>query len=252
MDHWRRRAAKPRAAAWQFLRSLGADFALLQEAVPMDVPKKQRVYRDEGIKGRGWGAAVVSFARPIEEIRVARSLYSKSTQATDFHKTMPGCVAVADPGKGPLLISIYGVFDEGYTVTTVHRLLSDLTPLLDSSSKRGVVVAGDLNVSTQMAVPHRARHRNVLERFATLGLVDCLALGRPPRAQLQECPCDDTPCRHVQTHRHPRSAVPWQDDYVFVSERLAQRVKRCTVVDSGEPDPWQLSDHLPIVLEVES
>lgn len=183
---------------------------------------------------------------------MARSPYSKSTRATDFHRTMPGCVAVADPGKGPLLISIYGAFDEGYTVTTVHRLLSDLTPLLDSSAKRGVVVAGDLNVSTQMAVPHRARHRNVLERFATLGLVDCLGLGRPARAQLQGCPCEDAPCRHVQTHRHPRSTVPWQDDYVFVSERLAERVKRCAVVDSGEPDPWQLSDHLPIVLEFET
>ncbi len=252
MDHWRRQAASRRAVAWGFLRGLNAHYALLQEAVPLDVPAGLCVHREEGIAGKGrWGSAVVSFGRPIKEVRVARSLYSKSKLATDFHRTMPGCVAVADAGVGPLLVSVYGAFDEGYTVTTVHRLLSDLTPLLDASSKRGVVLAGDLNVSTQVNAPHRARHRNALERFATLGLVDCLALQRPSRSKLEGCPCEDSPCRHVRTHRHSNSSVPWQDDYLFVSDSLVRRVKACRVIDHGEPDPWQLSDHCPIELELE-
>ena len=134
----------------------------------------------------------------------------------------------------------------------VHRLLSDLTPLLDSSSTRGVVLAGDLNVSTQWLGPHRVRHRNVLERFATLGLVDCLGLQRPPRPRLEGCPCEDVPCNHVRTQRHPKSPVPWQTDYVFVSESLAPCVVSCSAVDGGEPDPWQFSDHCPLVLELNS
>jgi len=167
-----------------------------------------------------------------------------------LHRTDPGCLAIADAGKGLVLVSAYGAFDEGYSVTTVHRLLSDLTPLLDNASTRGVILAGDLNLSTQLEAPHRARHRNALERFATLGLVDCLALERPARRRLANCPCEERPCRHVQTHRHPKSPHPWQDDYVFVSESLASRVVSCFGLDGGEPDPWQFSDHCPLVLEL--
>ena len=108
-----------------------------------------------------------------------------------------------------------------------------------------------MNLSTQLEEPHRARHRNALERFATLGLIDCLALERPARPRPTGCPCSDTPCRHVQTHRHPGSAVPWQDDYVLVRESLASCVRSCVVLDEGQPDPWQLSDHCPIILELD-
>jgi exonuclease III len=151
-----------------------------------------------------------------------------------------------------VLVSVYGALDEGYTVTTVHRFLSDLTPLLDTLSKRGVILAGDLNISTQWLGPHRSRHRNALERFATMGLVDCLALGRPARPKLEGCPCEDMPCCHVRTQRHPRSPVPWQTDYMFVSESLVSRVQACSVIDGGTPNPWELSDHCPIVLDIAS
>jgi hypothetical protein len=101
-----------------------------------------------------------------------------------------------------------------------------------------------------MARPHRARHRNALERFATLGLVDCLALERPSRRPLAKCPCEDDPCRHVQTHRHPPSPHPWQNDYVFVNQSLASRVVSCIALNGGGPDPWQFSDHCPVILEL--
>src|SRR4029453_6336750 len=157
MDHWRRSVAS-RTAGWEFLRGLNADYALLQETEPpQDVRADHRVYKEDGIEGKGrWGSAVVSFAGPLSKVAEARSLYSKSKVGKSFYKTMPGCVAVADAGRGPLLISFYGALDEGYTVTTVHSLLSDLTPLLDSSTKRGVVLGGDLNLSTQMKAPHRS------------------------------------------------------------------------------------------------
>jgi hypothetical protein len=66
-----------------------------------------------------------------------------------------------------------------------------------------------------------------------LGLIDCLALDRPPPPPLSDCPCGDDPCRHVQTLRHGQSTIPWQADYFFVSERLKGCVLACDVVDRG-------------------
>ncbi len=113
-------------------------------------------------------------------------------------------------------MSVYGLIEYGYAVTTVHRILSDLTPLFDTSNGQRVVVGGDLNCSTQLAPPHRARHKTVFDRFASLGLVNVTE--RPlDDAVLHGCPCVDEPCRHVRTHFHSRSKKPWQDDYVFLS-----------------------------------
>jgi len=250
-DHWRRRADE-RRAAWEFLRGLQPDYALLQEAVPpRDLAADHLAYREGGIEGKAgeWGSLVVSFAGPLRVVGEARSPYAKRARATSIHRTFAGALAVAEAGV-LILISAYGALDEGYAVTTVHRLLSDLTPLLDSSPKSRVVLAGDLNLSTQLAEPHRARHRNALERFATLGLVDCLSLQLPPRPRLARCPCKDNPCQHVRTERHPGSRVPWQTDYMFVSQSLVPRVRACFALDAGRPDPWQLSDHCPVVLEL--
>jgi hypothetical protein len=231
---------------------LNADYALLQEAVPLDVPKGHCVYREDGIEGKGrWGSAVVSFAGPVKTMVESRSPYGKRGLAKSFHRTIPGSIAVAEPEKGPLLISLYGAFDEGYAVTTVHSLLSDLTPLIDSSTRRGVILAGDLNVSTQWLGPHRSRHCNVMERFTTLGLVNCMVAQRPEEMRLENCPCDESVCRHVRTLQYPRSRVPWQTDYVFVSRSLLPRVRSCKAIDRGEPDPWQHSDHCPVVLELD-
>ena len=153
MDHWRRRGARQQTAAWEYLESLNPDYALLQETVPPPgLPADRRVHRKEGIEGRGkWGSAVVSFAGPIRELVDAQSPYSKKAKRVSLHRTLAGSLAVAEVGKGVVLVSAYGTFEEGYTVTTVHKLLSDLTPLLDSRSTKGVVLAGDLNVSTPVA-----------------------------------------------------------------------------------------------------
>lgn len=249
MNHWQR--ANPQAA-WSFLADCRVDYALLQETVPLVDAADRLVFQEGGMADRGgWGSAVVSYGRPIRPVLEALSPYGKGRQPTSVLRTLPGCLAIADIGEGILLISAYGAHDAGYTVTTVHRLLSDVTPLLDSRSTRGVVFAGDLNLSTQLRPPNRERHRNALERFATLGLVACMETGRPEGNRLPGCPCIDDPCRHIQTYRHRTGKVPWQDDYVFVSRKLLGRVARCEVVDAGQSDPWELSDHKPILLEID-
>jgi endonuclease/exonuclease/phosphatase family metal-dependent hydrolase len=245
------RSEEQRAAAWDFLAALEADYALLQEAVPPPgVPREDIVGREGGIgESRQWGSLVVSFRGPLKEIREAASVHHRTPM--DLLQAWPGSVAIAETADGLTLISMYGLMENAYALTTVHRQLSDLTPLFDRSPRPRVVLAGDLNLSSQLEEPDRARHRNALQRFETLGLVDALSLERPPRPRLADCPCSDEPCRHVRTHVHSQSTKPWQDDYVFVSHSLETSVAACRAVDSGSPDPWSLSDHCPLLLDLD-
>lgn len=238
-------------AQLDFLRTaVEPDIALLQE---VDAPSFDHVVaRAEGL-GRGgrWGSAVCSDRLVLREVPQVATPYSKNE--TPILSTIPGSVAAAEatlPDNGSFVaVSLYGAFDHGYSVTTVHKQLSDLTPLLDSSFGKRVVIGGDLNCSTQVDPPHRVRHRNLFERFASLGLVNLLDLTADARGKLTNCWCDDELCRHVQTHRHRDSATarPWQDDYLFATRDLADSLVHCRVIDSGEPDPWGLSDHVPVV-----
>lgn len=251
MSHWLR-SPEERSAAWGYLRALAPDFVLLQEAVPPeDLGPAHCVYRPGGIGGyRPWGSAVISFSHPIKEVVEVTSPHGK--QPAQLHETFPGSVAIATCESGLTLISIYSVIENGYAITTLQRQLSDLTPLFDTALGRRVVLAGDLNVTTQFEEPHRSRHRNALERLEAFGLGDALDLERPARGPLGGCSCGCDPCRHVRTQRHLKSEFPWQNDYFFVSRSLQPRVKACQAMDCGEPDPWSFSDHCPLILELMS
>jgi endonuclease/exonuclease/phosphatase family metal-dependent hydrolase len=129
--------------------------------------------------------------------------------------------------------------------TTGHRALSDLTPLMDSALRHQVIVGGDLNCSSQLPPPGRARHRNLFDRFGTLGLINLTGLTAASRPALTGCPCEDEPCRHVQTFRREGSA-PYQDDWLFASDRLAARVESVVVHNHPDSEAWSHSDHAPI------
>jgi hypothetical protein len=124
-----------------------------------------------------------------------------------------------------VFVSPYGVLEEGYAVTTMHRVLSDLTPLLDRDLGKRLIIGGDFNCSTQRPGRDRDRHRNLFERFATLGLVDLLALTAGTRPALADCPCSDELCRHVQTLCQDGSKVPWHNDYLFATAAVADRLR---------------------------
>ena len=183
MSHWLR-SAEERSAAWDYLRALAPDFVLLQEAVPPDdLGPEHCVYRPGGMGGhRPWGSAVISFTHPISEVVEVTSPHGK--HPAQLHQTYPGSVAIAACESGLTLISVYSVIDNGYAITILHRQLSDLTPLFDTKLGRSVVLAGDLNVTTQFEEPHRSRHRNARERLQAFSLIDALDLERPARGPL--------------------------------------------------------------------
>lgn len=265
MDHWRR-SKELREQAWKLLQRVGrADIALVQEACPIGRGLYQ-VFREPGIRddrkqpprNLNWGSAVVSFGPQLRSIEQATSPFND--EPVDLQRTFPGSVAIAEiETELPIIVvSAYGVIDHGYAESTVHRILSDLTPLIDERRGRGIIVAGDLNITTQWSAKHRsflrgrqeeclARDRNLFERFKALGLHNVVVRTQP--GPLEGCDCSlGVDCKHVQTQRHERSTFPWQNDYFFLSEDLLQQPFSVEVFDHDAF--WELSNHCPIVVEL--
>jgi endonuclease/exonuclease/phosphatase family metal-dependent hydrolase len=270
MDHWKGNGRDPghTRAAWNYLETLSPDLALVQEAVAPQTDGAAIGWKGQSIPPatepaswhigptQRWGSAVISYGLALTKVTTARSPYSP--QDVSLYGTHPGCVRVAQAdlpdGSKLTLISVYGLIDAGYAVTTMHRILSDLTPLFDDGRYNNgrkhihVVLGGDLNASTQFGPPHLARHRLVFEGIKAFGLVDCLDQQLGPTRPLANCPCGATACRHIRTHMHARNPqVPWQNDYLFASEQLATKLTACYAHDEAEA--WSLSDHCPVVAD---
>ncbi len=123
------------------------------------------------------------------------------------------------------MASVYALWDYGwlpqnakprYAHTSLHRAISDLTPVLDTAHNgMSVVLAGDFNESSQFESPHREAFRTVHDRLTGLGLQNVSI--RPEGESLDGCPCADETCRHVQTFE---GQIPYQDDYIYVSKDL--------------------------------
>jgi endonuclease/exonuclease/phosphatase family metal-dependent hydrolase len=246
-------ANKPRA--FDALASLEADIALLNEASPP--PSASGVWRDETVgrdaKRRKWSAAVLT-PHPVAEINDARPQWRSSTRNVPFECSRPGSWVAArvevPSGETVAAVALYGLLDE-LSDSSVHRSLSEISPVLDDRRyRRQVLIGGDLNTGTQWPAgdPFMHRDSNVLERFMALGLVDCLAAMRP-KGRLEGCTCTlGDNCTHTRTRLDPRfPLVPFQTDYLWASPRLAKRLRSCMALATDE---WfAISDHAPLVAE---
>jgi hypothetical protein len=285
MDHWKRMRDDPSGQtqrdAWAYLQTLNVDVALVQEAVPPPFidpatwPVRSHPAPDQPDawfihpRYRRWGSAVVVFNPALEFEPIETTPLNSPRDHKGLWISHPGTwagVRIAPPDQPPInLISAYGLFDDwnaeiksGYTTTTVNRLMSDLTPLLDSEEGARTLIAGDLNVGTQYTdpspeEPHRwgRMHRATMERISAFGLVDSLAkCVAPDRGPLVGCPCGPAPdCRHVRTYRHDNrtDGPPWQNESFFATRALADGLATCAAVD--DEAAWALSDHCPVIAE---
>lgn len=226
MDSWKRNQEQ-RKAAWRYLtETISPDIALLQECVPPAKTDEDSkiIYQKIGGK-RNWGSAVVTQEFPIQELEI-KSSYLGALLGAEV--TLPDESLIS-------VISLYGLIDEdGYATTTLHRMLSDLTPLLHGRmGKRLFIMGGDYNVSTQWDEKYKNRdpsHRIFFERLEDFGLVNCTY------KYFQS---------HVQTNRHPRSKTPWQNDYIHASKKISDRLVSCEVIDDSEI--YEYSDHNPVI-----
>jgi exonuclease III len=261
--------------AWDYLDDeLKADLALVQEASPPE-QFRSSVYHPIDKNKYNWGSAVVALRpglvlQPRQRVRL-EECYLAPVGHNALPDSHPGACAVADVlnAYGQRLftaVSLYGqweVMPGGKTMhacARVHRMLSDLTGVLATSRRHPVVLAGDLNLTTQLSPSKQtqagtdlaAAAAAVFARLRTWGLTDCLAHMHASRPPLAQCTCpEEDGCTHVQTFRSNNrvDSTPTQLDYAFVSESIVPTLNDCRVIDDAAA--WQLSDHCPIVLEVD-
>ena len=245
LNHWRQPLlpTDTRRGAWAYLaEGIGAQVALVQEAVPpLDMPRDRAVYGE--IAGhRNWGSAVVALdpAVAIEPIRSVRMPWSKRRYLLD--QSHPGSVAVARvtlPGLQPItFVSVYGVLD-GAALMSIHRVVADLLPLFDSPDGARVILGGDLNV-TQTTKDERylARADALLAAVQALGLVEVEdPRRRAARVARRLLLRQGGSCGHIGTWKSSEL------DHLYVSPALAPQVTSLTVDASAVEAGW--SDHVP-------
>jgi len=241
--------------AFGALEILGPDIALLNEASPPSTAsgiwRSATEGRDAG--RRPWSVAILS-THPIKEITDARPSWRQVQRRVPFACSRPGSWIAASleiaPAKQVTAVALYGLLDE-FSDASVHRSLSELSPVLDDPRYRHrVLLGGDLNTWTGWPA-HEAFltcDLNVLQRFEALGLVDCLARMRPA-GRLEGCTCTfGDACTHTRTRRDPRRPdIPYQTDYLWASSALAARLVSCQAL--AYDDWFSISDHAPIVAE---
>ena len=259
------------AGNWGAFRQDGmhrCDIALLNEATPPPPDLADHVFgegktvgRDDkslgGNKTRNW-AAVVFSPHPMNAPADVWSLPPQTgDRRSQLSASRPGSWAAAEvdvEGFGPVTaISLYGLLDER-SDASVHRSISDITPILEDKRYNGnLVLGGDLNTLAAAPAGSRrlARDQGVLNRITTgFGLTDLLRVSlrsrNPQRGGLAGCKCGrGTDCDHTWTYRSARTpTIPHQDDYLFASAALTERMESCVAI---EFDDASTSDHAPIV-----
>lgn len=238
MGHWAHKKNSQRA--WDFLiNEISPDIALVQESSPQDIIDNNNFVWQEIGGRRQWGSGVLTKNLPIKEFC--------------FKNSYPGALvgAKVKPKSGLIftVFSLYGLLEklphsnEGWATTTLHHMLSDLTPILFERAKKKdniVIVGGDFNASIQCDEQrknksfYRNAHKIFFNRLEDFGLVNCFS-------KFYSMP--------VQTLRHAKSKLPWQNDYIFISKNIVKSLKSCEVINSE--NVWPLSDHNPVIVEIE-
>lgn len=219
--------------AWRYyIEQISADYYLANEVRPPEwVLSECDVVWSEIGNWADWGSAVVSPDHGVDEVEIDSELrgammVAESTYSSDFEIT---------------LISWYGLFEElgdvGYSTPNLHRMLSDLTGLLDGKThgQRTVVLGGDLNTSPQWDKrSNRDTNRILFDRLEDFGLTNCFDLFY-----------DD----YVQTYRPARGDTNWQNDYFFISDNLTDNIQDCEVIESQKVR--EFSDHNPVIITLD-
>lgn len=238
MDFWQKQSHQ--AEAWKYLlEKVDADVYLVQEARP-----PEELMGDPNLlwfetNYERWGTGIYSKKYHIRHLPV--------------QSVHPGAFVVAEAsitdGLKLTIISLYGLFEyvgsDMYSTTTLHRMLSDLTGVLNGhmGGKRKIIFGGDLNASLQWDNEYGGRaHHIFFDRLANFNLENCW---RQPDGLAQK------PDIFVQTLRHPRSKIPWQNDYFFISKALSPNLKGDGCRALYDEDIERLSDHNPVLIELE-
>jgi hypothetical protein len=239
------------------------DVALLNEAPTSGLADRPAIFSESGTEGwdlrrdngqaktRRWSSALMTIGEKPQDVSpVAVGSFGRRPNVP-FKASKAGTWAAGRVNAGSIgtvtCVSLYGLLDE-LSDTSVHRSLSDISPIFtDPTYREHVLVGGDLNTGTQWLDDHlRARDQNLLDRFEAYGLVDCLRQMRSG-GRLENCICSlGEECSHTWTRLDSRTpTVPFQVDYLFASVALAEHLQGCGALPVVD---WQeFSDHAPII-----
>ena len=215
MDYWK---SSKREAGWDYIQSKNPDIALLNECSNHDSQK----YSIHHIDKNNWGCGVFSNHELTEK---------------KFEMSHPEAIACGEleiDEKKITAISLYGKLINTYSITPLHRSLSDLTPLFVKKSVRDwLLIGGDFNADEQYDDRYGGRsHHIFFERLRDFKLYDCYK-------KFHTGP--------VQTIRHSSSSFPYQNDYLFTGKKLYDACVSCEVID--DENLYTISDHNPIIAE---
>jgi len=219
--------------SWEyFINEIDADVYLFQEARPPERLKDDPHFLWFAIGGkRNWGSGIFSKRLPLRHLPI---------QTPYIGSLVLGEVEI--PEWGTLtVISLYGLMETiagiSYAIPNLHRMLSDLTGIFNGhvGGRRLIIMGGDLNASLQCDQNDGGKAHDIFfQRLEDFGLKNCF---------------EPFYKGFVQTHRHHLSNKPWQNDYFFISRKLAKVLKSCTILDNETVR--KLSDHNPVMIELE-
>ena len=244
MAYWSKKATHD--FAWNYLiDEIKADVALVQEAcLQADETFRKKTILTKMGGTRDWGSGVYSVYQSSKEI--------------EFKNSYPGSLIGAEAdlrgGKKIAAFSLYGqleTIDSDKTIfatTSVHKMISDLNWVMlglgkFSGLEDNLIIGGDLNASIQLDHTWQKSkgrylnaHRLLFERIEDYGLKGVFNFPEKQKT-------------YIQTHRHPRSKTPWQNDYIFLSKNLFNMIRKVEVFDNEEV--CRFSDHNPVVVDLD-
>jgi len=206
--------------AWTYLRNeLRPDIALLQEVHLPSLEKDENIIFEE--IHQGWGTAVYSKGLSLE--RISMKGYTKRVAAAK----------VPFPGNQVLHIaSVHAPIIKGRVFPHLDNIFNEIE---DKFSKSTFVIGGDLN-SARLAeeIWPGNGHGPFFKRIDQGRFFDC---------------CRKFHQEEIQTFFHKGQIHPVQDDHLFVSTDLAEKVMSCDVVNNRITR--KVSDHIPLIAEID-
>jgi len=269
---WNMKLNGDQKQAWQMLREMDADVALLQEArkPPRGVsdwaeldPEPWRIagHTDQ------WRTAIARLSDRFEVDWIpGRSIPEAGPR--DFSVSRPGSIIAAIVNRGPraplVVVSMYAVWERKASiagakskimaVSSAHRMISDLSRLVGGNTH--LIAAGDLNVWNVRGEPAPFKHleggganyQTVFDRMTAIGVPFVGPHG--PEGGRQPEYASTRKAGNVVTFRlagNPSEATREQQlDFVFAT----RKVRPLSVRALNQPSDWGPSDHCRILIEV--
>jgi exonuclease III len=206
--------------AWAYLRNdIKPDLALLQETGDVKL-QQDECFLFKPIH-QNWGTALYTRNIPIHEVKIEK--YPNRVAAASLD--LPG-------NRKVVAVSVHAPIINGRVFPFLEEIFGEIE---NRVCNKAFVVGGDLNTArlAEFVWP-RHGHGHFFERLAKSIFFDC----HRKFHNIEQQTFFRNGCRY-----------PFQDDHLFVSYDLANKVKLCEVLNNEFTR--NLSDHIPLVAEVE-